>query len=200
MKFKTIVLFLCSVILPFIVSVKGSVYFYESHQLPTYISILLGLVSAIIINTVLIMYWFKSYNINPKNTFKVSFIIMLLFVGYGTFMLRDSNAKSTSVKDEFYSLHPILRLGVGGLSILDQNLVVTDMKRDVKDYDGMGLKRNSNSLHLMQSTGYVHAVDLRTNGRFFLWNWIVQSYFWICGFDTLRHVGNADHLHISLRP
>jgi hypothetical protein len=26
----------------------------------------------------------------------------------------------------------------------------------------------------------------------------VQAYFWVMGFDTVRHVGTADHLHVEL--
>jgi hypothetical protein len=26
----------------------------------------------------------------------------------------------------------------------------------------------------------------------------VQFYFWLMGFDTRRHVGTADHLHVEL--
>lgn len=195
---KKIIFAILSIILPFLIIIKCSVYLYIIVQLPIYISIMLGLLSGTIASVGLVMYWFKSYRRKVKKIFQLSLMVMVVFTVYGTFMLNESNSKSKAVNREFYSLHPIMRLAVGGLSIIDRSLVVTDMKRNVKDYDGMGLKRNHNSLHLIQSTGYVHAVDLRTKGRFFMWNWIVQLYFWLCGFDTLRHVGNADHLHISI--
>jgi len=39
---------------------------------------------------------------------------------------------------------------------------------------------------------------LRTTGRGFIKNRGVQVYFWLMGFDTRRHVGTADHLHVEL--
>jgi len=53
-------------------------------------------------------------------------------------------------------------------------------------------------LHYPQPDGYVHAIDLRTAGRGFVRNRLVQAYFWSMGFVTLRHVGTADHLHVEL--
>jgi hypothetical protein len=42
-------------------------------------------------------------------------------------------------------------------------------------------------------------VDLRTAGQGAVKNRLVQLYFWMMGFRTLRHVGTADHLHVQLR-
>ena len=62
----------------------------------------------------------------------------------------------------------------------------------------MGLNTNSRSLHYIQSDGFVHAIDIRTAGRSELRNqltlWVFRSF----GFNTLRHGGTADHLHISI--
>jgi hypothetical protein len=44
----------------------------------------------------------------------------------------------------------------------------------------------------------VHAVDLRTIGRAEWKNVLLNWYFRSMGFRTLRHVGTADHLHVSL--
>ena len=54
------------------------------------------------------------------------------------------------------------------------------------------------SLHLVQPDGYSHAADLRTTGRGFLRNRLVQLYLWGLGFDTRRHTGTSDHLHVEL--
>jgi hypothetical protein len=54
------------------------------------------------------------------------------------------------------------------------------------------------SLHFRQRDGYVHAMDLRTIGRGAVRNWTTAVYFRVLGFRTLRHVGTADHLHVSL--
>ena len=75
-----------------------------------------------------------------------------------------------------------------------------DMSRELDDYARMGLPPLDNSLHFPQSSGYVHAVDLRTVGRPAWKNWTTVVYFRVLGFRTLRHVGSADHLHVSLAP
>jgi hypothetical protein len=41
-------------------------------------------------------------------------------------------------------------------------------------------------------------VDIHTAGRGLLVNLLVEGYFRIMGFRTLRHVGTADHLHVEL--
>jgi hypothetical protein len=60
----------------------------------------------------------------------------------------------------------------------------------------MGLPVSRESLHYRQADGWVHAVDLRTHAG--LKSLLVQWYFDLMGFDTLRHVGTHDHLHVSL--
>jgi len=62
----------------------------------------------------------------------------------------------------------------------------------------MGLKSKNHSLHYRQSNGYAHAMDLRTNGRSEVRNFMTQTFFRLMGFKTLRHIGTADHLHVSL--
>jgi hypothetical protein len=39
---------------------------------------------------------------------------------------------------------------------------------------------------------------VRTNGRSKATNLLVELYFILMGFETLRHVGTADHLHVAL--
>ncbi|MEL6653147.1 MAG: hypothetical protein AAFQ87_20280, partial [Bacteroidota bacterium] len=119
-------------------------------------------------------------------------------IGYSLINLSGANAKSEDVKQEYTSLHPYMRLAVGTFVLADQGLLVTDMSRVQEDYQKMGLKTNKSSLHYKQSDGYVHAMDLRTKGRSELRNSLTQWYFRLMGFNTLRHGGTADHLHISL--
>jgi len=78
--------------------------------------------------------------------------------------------------------------------------VVTDAARTREDYAAMGLPPAETSLHFAQSDGYVHALDLRTAGRAEWRNVLVEAGFRMMGFRTLRHVGTADHLHVSLPP
>ena len=100
--------------------------------------------------------------------------------------------RNTVVYTQFY------RLGVSTVIFLDRDLVVTDADRQPEDYKRMGLKANKRSLHYKQSNGYSHALDIRTNGRGELRNTLLRGYFTLMGFNTLRHGGTGDHLHISL--
>jgi len=77
-------------------------------------------------------------------------------------------------------------------------LVVTDIERRPISYAAMQLPRPLHSLHYLQDDGTVHALDLRTGGRGALRNGLVRLYFEVLGFDTLRHRGTADHLHVRL--
>ena len=67
-----------------------------------------------------------------------------------------------------------------------------------EDYRKMGLPTKGHSLHYHKSNGYAHAVDLRTNNHSEIRNFALKMYFKLMGFNTLRHVGTGDHLHISL--
>ena len=95
-------------------------------------------------------------------------------------------------------MHPVLRLAVSTLIHLDKEIIITDSDRMPEDYRAMGLKTIKNSLHYRQSTGYSHALDLRTMNRPEWKNILVQNFFRVMGFRTLRHSGTADHLHVSL--
>jgi hypothetical protein len=116
------------------------------------------------------------------------------------FYLARINAKSDEVHSYFISVHPILRVALSTVILVDPDLVITDAARAPADYGRMGLPVNDRTMHYVQPDGWVHAVDLRTQGRSEIANRAVQLYFWMMGFSTLRHVGTADHLHVQLRP
>ena len=97
------------------------------------------------------------------------------------------------------ALHPLLRLGASALILMDSDAVITDAGRTPDFYRRMGLPPNEASLHLEQESGFVHALDLRTIGRPEWRNRAAEIAFRAMGFHTLRHVGTADHLHVSLR-
>jgi hypothetical protein len=124
-------------------------------------------------------------------------VLVAAYCLYGLLYLSGAHAKSDAVRTEYRSLHPHLRLALGTLVLLDGDLLVTDAARRVEDYAAMGLPANERSLHLRQADGYAHAADLRTNGRSWLRNAATVAYFRVLGFRTLRHVGTADHLHLS---
>lgn len=193
------------IVVPFLVLIRGSVFFHEYFKLGAYPSLFLGgLVTLIVLLVYLTLLYkrvFGEYNLTYKSIFgKAALAILLLscYVVYTLFYLSDDNAKTSSVKKEFTSLHPIVRVSVGTILLVDKGILITDMSRAREDYEKMGLKALNNSLHYPQNDGYVHAMDLRTNGRSAVRNFLLKTYFYVTGFHTLRHVGTEDHLHISL--
>ena len=128
----------------------------------------------------------------------LAMIIVLLYCIHGIFYLSGNNMKSNSLEKEITKVHPILRLSVSTIVHLDKKLIITDANRLPEDYRKMGLKTKKHSLHYKQSNGYAHALDLRTQGRSEWRNALVKGYFWLMGFNTLRHGGTGDHLHVSL--
>ena len=123
---------------------------------------------------------------------------VIVFAGHSLVVLSELHAKGPAERAEYSELHPTLRLAIGSLRILDDRVLVTDVARRVEDYAGMGLPAPSRSLHIEQSDGFVHAIDLRTLGRGAIHNALLRLYFEAMGFDTRRHVGTADHLHVEL--
>lgn len=192
-------------VLPFVLLIRGSIWLYEAHQWYPWLALLtsFAVVFVLLLIYVVMLYnWITNNRKLGRSGLKVQALIvgllLAVFVGYGLFNLSGSNAKSEEVKEEFTSLHPFMRLGVGTLVLLDESLLITDMSRVSEDYKKMGLKSLKNSLHYEQKDGYVHAMDLRTKDRHEWQNRLTKWYFMAMGFNTLRHVGTGDHLHISL--
>lgn len=121
------------------------------------------------------------------------------YVAYAAIYVGGANVKSAEVRDEYRELHPLLRVAASAVFLLDGGRVMTDASRTPEDYWLMGLPVNEASLHFEQEDGYVHALDLRTSDRPEWGNRVVELLFWSLGFHSLRHVGTADHLHVSLR-
>lgn len=199
--FKIFQAFLLAV-LPFVALIRGAVFFHENYGTFSWLSLLGGaLISALVL---MIYFSFIRRKItgrgigNVRKNYRFAFIIVLVYCLPAVLFLSAANAKHQKVKEEFTSLHPILRLGISTVIFLDNDLLITDGKRQPEDYKKMGLKTKSHSLHYKQSDGYAHAVDIRVNGRSWLRNFLLKSYFSAMGFNTLRHVGSADHLHVSL--
>ena len=113
--------------------------------------------------------------------------------------LSNDNIKTPDIKAAYSSLHPFLKLGVSTIVLIDSKLLVTDANRVPEDYEKMGLKRKGQSLHYKQKDGFTYALDFRTNNRSEFRNQALAVYFGAMGFNVLRHVGTADHLHISMK-
>ncbi len=125
-------------------------------------------------------------------------LLVVAYLVWSLVYVSAANVKSPEVRDTYRSAHPLLRLAVATLVVFDGDAVITDLARTPEDYARMGLPPRESSLHYEQEDGYVHAVDMRTTGRSELRNAAVAAYFRLLGFRTLRHVGTADHLHVSL--
>ncbi len=191
-------------VLPFICLIRGAVFGHEYYQLSPWSAILLGVGITVFL---LIIYFSFIYGritgkIGSARSFKIrvlfAFFLVIGYSIYAVVYLSDSHVKSPEIKTTYSSLHPILRLSISTIVFIDKSLLITDGKRQPEDYKKMGLKTKRQSLHYVQSNGYVHAVDIRTKRHGEFRNGLLKLYFNLMGLNTLRHVGTADHLHISL--
>lgn len=195
------------IVLPFAVLVRGSVFIYEHGQTPVWVALL---VAAFLTGGVITGYavWVaRSFTsrggrggralVMPLAKW-VALPLVVFYCSYSLLYLASVNAKSQPVRAYYTSLHPLLRIALSTLVLVDRDMLITDAGRLPEDYRRMGLPANSRTRHYKQADGWVHAVDLRTSGRGEIKNRGVQFYFWLMGFDTRRHVGTADHLHVEL--
>jgi hypothetical protein len=188
-------------ILPFFLLIKTSIYLNIDQGLNSWLSLVGGIGATISLLLVYVGMLFRKVK-NKKLLVRFGLGGVGALVGgfclYGLLYLSSVNAKSDSVKEVYRSLHPILRVAVASTTLAENNLVITDIKRSIDDYAKMGLSANQSSLHFTQPDGYVHAIDLRTKGHSEFRNFLLTNSLRIMGFKTLRHVGTADHLHVSL--
>lgn len=191
-------------VFPFILLIRLSVYFHVTEKLVPFASIGGG----ILYTTILLFLYFTFFygrfigrnkeRPSIKNRFLVALLLVALYSGHGLFYISGDNLKNSALKSEMKKVHPILRLSVSTLIHIDKGLIITDADRQPEDYRKMGLKTKSGSLHYKQSSGYAHAIDIRVKGRNEIRNFLVRSYFKLMGFNTLRHGGTGDHIHVSL--
>ena len=193
--------------LPFLVLVRGSVFFYENGGTPVWLAVL---TAAILTGGVITAYavWLAKKLMRrgvrggralvlPVAKW-VALPLVVFYCGYSLLYLASVNAKSEPVRAYYGSLHPLLRLALSTAILADSDILITDTGRLPEDYSRMRLPVNNRTRHYKQADGWIHAVDLRTAGRGVIKNRSLQLYFWLMGFDTRRHVGTADHLHVEL--
>ena len=195
------------IVLPFVVLVRGSVFIYEHGTRSVWLAVL---TSAILTGGVITAYavWIarKLMRRGVRGTRAlimplakwVALPLVVFYCGYSLLYLASVNAKSAPVRAYYRSVHPLLRIALSTAILADRDILITDAGRMPEDYARMGLPVNSRTRHYKQADGWIHAVDLRTTGRGAIKNRGVQFYFWLMGFDTRRHVGTADHLHVEL--
>ena len=194
-------------VLPFAVLVRGSVFIYEHGETPVWVAVL---TAAFLTGGVITAYavWLARKLtrrggrggralVLPLAKW-VALPLVIFYCSYSLLYLASVNAKSPPVRAYYRSVHPLLRLALSTLILVDRDMIITDTGRQPEDYSRMGLPTNTRTRHFKQADGWIHAVDLRTTGRGAIKNRGVQFYFWLMGFDTRRHVGTADHLHVEL--
>ena len=199
--FRTLFSLIILVILPFLLLIRLTVFLHTAEAW----NVWLALGASIGATTLLLLIYGAivqrrftgSWNVSRR---KIQFflLVVLLYSGYSLMYISGSNVKSGEVSSAYLSLHPTLRLATSTLVLIDQDLIVTDMGRTPQDYIKMGLPIRENSLHYKQDSGFVEAVDIRTQNKPEWVNMLVTLYYRSMGFNTLRHVGTADHLHISV--
>ncbi len=191
------------IVLPFAVLVRVSVYLYTEHAAMTWLALAGGVVATALVLTVYSAVLSKRLTGKARIRVlakRVALPLVLAYCAYTLLYLSSVNAKSAAVRDYYRSLHPMLRIAVSTVILVDKDIVITDLQRTPEDYAAMGLPPQQESLHYRQRDGLVHAMDLRTVGRPDWRNSAVELYFRLAGFHTLRHVGTADHLHVALPP
>lgn len=187
--------------LPFVVMVKVAVLLYTREGVATGLALAAGtLCTAVVVTAYAAWVWHRVTG-RVRLALVARRFALPLALAYSIYALvyfSSAHAKSDRVRAYYGSLHPLLRVALSTLILIDRDMVVTDLTRRPQDYALMGLATNDGSLHYIQSDGYAHAADLRTAGRCWVKNRLVQLYFWSMGFGTLRHTGTADHLHVEL--
>src|SRR3989442_3581524 len=188
-------------LLPFLALIRVAVFLYEHEGWPTVLALAGGTAcTAAVVTAYGAWVWHRLTGrvrlALVARRFALPFV--LAYSAYALVYLSSAHAKSERLRAYYASLHPLLRVALSTLILVDRDLVVPDLARGPGDYAAMGLGPNDGSLHYVQRDGYTHAADLRTAGRSGLKNALVRVYFWSMGFATLRHGGTGDHLHVEL--
>jgi hypothetical protein len=189
-------------VLPFVVLIRGGVFAYHAWGIGTWPALIIAVLpTALLLGAYA---WWVSRRLGAgaglrKLLTRTATGVGVAYVSYALVFVASANVKSEEVRAEYASMHPLLRVASSVLVLVDPGAVITDAGRTPEDYRLMGLPPNEASLHFEQADGFVHALDLRTSGRPELRNRAVELAFWALGFHSLRHVGTADHLHVSFR-
>jgi hypothetical protein len=188
------------ILLPFAVYVRSSVFLYQ-HRVSTWAALAGGAALTACVVAAYALVLSRRLVGKRRAMWLTKWIALPVVAGwtlYSAFYVASVNTKSSDVRSYYGAVHPILRVALSTVILVDPDLVITDTRRSPEDYARMGLPEFNRTFHYQQADGWVHAVDLRTRGRGAFKNRMVQLYFWMMGFDTRRHVGTADHLHVQL--
>jgi hypothetical protein len=186
---------------PFVLLVRGSVVLYARFAWPSWLALLLAGTATLLVITAYGAWLAHRLTGRMRLALVAKWVaapLVLGFCGHALLFLSRTNVKAGPLQTEYRTTHPLLRIALSTLILANDDLVVTDLSRLPADYARMGLPLFDATLHVPQRDGWVHAVDLRTTGRSEITNRLVELYFRVMGFRTLRHVGTADHLHVEL--
>jgi hypothetical protein len=187
--------------LPFTVLVRGSVILYERYGWPSWLALLLAGGAMLLVIAAYGAWLAHRLTGRMRVALMTKWVaapLVLGFCGHALLFLSRANVQAGPLQSEYHATHPLLRIALSTVILANGDLVVTDLSRVHADYARMGLPAFDATLHYPQRDGWVHAVDLRTSGRNEIANRLVELYFRLMGFRTLRHVGTADHLHVEL--
>ena len=187
--------------LPFFALIRGAVYLHANRGVSTWLALLAGiLVTVAIVTAYGVRVAGKVKGGPPIRPVALRFALPLVafYAAYCLLYLSSTHFKEPEQREYYRAIHPLMRVALATVVLFDRDVVITDVARKPEDYARMGLPVNHGSLHLPQRDGYVRAVDLRTTGRGWIRNTLAVIYFRVMGFNTLRHVGTADHLHVAL--
>jgi len=190
-------------LLPFFTLIRASVYLFDRYPVSGWTALGGGVAATV----VLLLLYLVAVSLRlggkgrvPKSVRRGTALLVGSYCLFALIYLSSANAKTDEIRSTYTGLTPILRVAVSTLLLVDREGVLTDTGRTPEDYESWGIPVNEASLHLPQPDGYVYAVDIRTLNRPEWRNRAAASYFRLMGFQTLRHVGTADHLHVSLDP
>ena len=191
--------------LPFWLLIRADIWLELSHGWPAPLalaaagSLALGALAGAVLAVALRIPWPSV----RRAVFRAGFVglglALAVVAGQALLSLPAHSAKTEAERADYRDLHPALRLAVGSLRVLDEDLVLTDIGREPADYARMGLAVPAWPRHGVHTDGTWRAVDMRTRGQGGLRNLLVQGWFESLGFHTLRHGGTGDHLHVELR-
>ena len=189
-------------VLPFMLLIRGGVFAHHQWGLAPWLALAISATATTLLLALYALRASRRIGAGKGLTMAMTRAATLLagaYVVYSVMFVAGGNVKSGEVRAEYTALHPLLRLGASALILMDSDAVITDAGRTPDFYRRMGLPPNEASLHFEQESGFVHALDLRTIGRPEWRNRAAEIAFRAMGFHSLRHVGTADHLHVSLR-
>ncbi len=193
------------VVLPFFLLIRTSVFLYQTARLNTWLALGFGMALTSVCLLFYVQYAYKKLFRKrrikkkvKKYNLRLAAAVVIVYCASALIYISSVNVKAQRIRSNYTALHPLLRISLSSVVLADTDLVITDMARTHGDYNRMGLQTMRRSLHYRQRDDYVHAVDLRTMGQAEWRNRCMTWYFELMGFRTLRHVGTADHLHVSL--